>query len=229
MKFFSDKGECVACSINCLQHIVAGRERHQAVDNVSVLTLEEGDTVMKQGSFVSQVAFLQEGVVKKVLEGKNDKNVILKIIEPQTFLALPELLKADRYPFSFVAVTGCKVCFIKRDWLNKIILKEKKAQDFLLNSIAREFNFMYGKLTTTCTRNSYGKLASALLYLTSEVFHSDVLNLLNRKELSELSATSKESTNKILQQMHHDGIIKITKDSIKVARRDLLEKLSTVG
>ncbi len=229
MNFCRNSTSCKQCNHNCLCDLENDIEEEELKNNISEISLKLGDTVLKQDSFVSQVAFLKEGIVKKVLEGRNEKNVILNILEPGQFIALPELIKAARYPFSLVALSDCKVCFINRDWLTKVGLLNRRWCEFMMSMTATNYAFIYQQLATNSTRNNYGKLASTILYLTGPGFKNDVMNLLSRKELAELAISSKESVNKILQQLHHDGIIKLDKHRITLLRRDLLEKLSTLG
>jgi CRP-like cAMP-binding protein len=52
---------------------------------------------------------------------------------------------------------------------------------------------------------------------------------LTRKDLAELASISKESTNKILKELQHDGIINISDGTIKITEPGLLQRLSLIG
>lgn len=195
----------------------------------SRLQYSSDEPIIRQGGFVSQVLFLEKGLVKVMLEGLSSRNTIIKVVEQGEFVALPALGNTDRYPFSITAVTSCQVCLINKDCLTKISERSPSFNKFLLNWYAKDYLFMYDKIATISTRNSHGKVASTLLYLSNSSFKLHTLSLLSRKDLAELSSVSVESLNKILQQLRSDGIIEIIKTEIVIKRRDVLEKISNVG
>ena len=229
MKGLSHTNCCLNCPCTCMKEIFTKEDLLLINNNKSEINFAVGQAILKQGSFVSQILYLKSGITKKVLEGKNDRNTIVKLVDDKHFLALPVLGNPNRYPFSIFAVTECNVCFIKKDTIYEIIKKNEKAYAFTLDWYANDYVYMYNKMSVMNTRNSHGKLASTLLYLTNGPFSNDVLNAISRKEMAELSFLSKESVNKILLQLKHDGLIEINKDKITIKRRDLLEHLSTVG
>ena len=229
MKGLSYSGNCLNCQYTCVNAIFTREELQLINSNRSEMNFAAGEVILRQGSFVSQVLYLKQGIVKKVLEGKNERNTIIKLADDKNFLALPILGSSNQYPFSIVSVSDCHVCLLKRDTIYKVIKGNEKAHDFIMKWYAEDYLQMYRKIATISTRNSHGKLATALLYLTNGTFSSNILDLISRKDLAELSSTSKESANKILQQLNHDGLIEINKDRIIIKRRDLLEKLSSVG
>jgi CRP/FNR family transcriptional regulator len=229
MKGLSHQNTCEKCAFNCLKDILSAEDMLLIENNKSEMSLSTGETIIRQGTFVSQICYLKSGIVKKVLEGKNDRNTIVKLVDDKNFIAFPVLGNAGQYPFSVIAVKHCEVCFIKKDILYSIFKKNENAHAFILDWFANDYVYLYNKIATISTRNSHGKLATVLLYLSNGNFTSDVLNAISRKELAELASTSKESTNKILQQLNHDGLIEINNDKIIIKRRDLLAHLSTVG
>lgn len=229
MKGFEQDISCRECTYSCIKEIFADEHVLLFDKYKSKMAFKAGESIIKQGTFVSQIAYLKSGIVKKILESKNNRNTILKIIEETNFFALPVLGNHEQYPFSVVAVTDCVVCFIKKDAVSAVMHKDIKANQSLLNWFSDDYFYMYSKMDVISTRNSHGKVASTLLYLTHDDFKSNMLKILSRKEIAELSGTSLESTNKILQELNHDRIIEIEKKDIIINRRDLLEKLSTVG
>jgi CRP/FNR family transcriptional regulator len=188
-----------------------------------------GETILKQGSYVSQVVYLKSGVLKIVLESKNNKSTILKIEESDSLVALPVLSVFKIYPFSVIAITQCEICLIRKEAIQEIMDRNIKANQFLVNWYSKEYSYIYTKILTISTRNNHGKLASALLYLSNGNFKKNVLNLISRKDLADLASISIDSTNKILMELKNDKIIEINKKGIKILNHELIEKLSTVG
>ena len=69
---------------------------------------------------------------------------------------MPVLGSVDKYPFSIVTLTDCKICFIKKDIFCKEFIHNKNIGGFLIDSISDDYNYMYGKMVTISTRNNHG-------------------------------------------------------------------------
>ena len=220
---------CLDCPFNCLKGIFTDDDLLLIDQNKSELDFGSGETVIKQGTYISQVVYLKSGLAKIVLESKNKRNVILNLVRGKNFILLPVLGSSDQYPFSIYSLCDCTVCIIRKETFLQVMQRNININRHLLDWYSKDYQFLYTKLLTTSTRNSHGKLASALLYLLDGGFGDNILELVSRKDLAELAAISIESSNKILAQLKHDRIIDITKNGIKIKRRDLIEKLSTVG
>ena len=68
-----------------------------------------GETIIKQGSFYGNVAFLKEGLVKVYLEGDH-KDLSLKIVSANKFLGLSSLHESkNTYLYSASAFIPCRV------------------------------------------------------------------------------------------------------------------------
>lgn len=217
------------CQQSHLNDFLSGEEIKLLDENKSVIHFSAGETIIKQGTYVAQILFVQTGLVKLILESKNDKNVILKFVEGSSFVGLSIMGEPNLYPFSVISVTESTICFIRKEIILRLMKDNIQLNQYLLKWSSNDHLFLYSKIATISTRNSHGKLASAMLYVTDGNFNINLLNLLTRKELAELASISIESTNKILLQMKHDKIIDINKYGISILRRDLIEKLSTVG
>lgn len=220
---------CRNCLLSCMKEKYTEEDLNLINSNKSVIKFYKGKTILKQGAFVSQIAYLRKGVVKKVIEGDHNRNVIFKIIEKDNFIALPVIGHPNHYPFSVIALTDCEVCFIRNDKILNIMQSNTTLGSYLLKWYSLDYLYMYNKILTISTRNSHGKLASTLIFLTKNNFSNDILNLLSRRELAELASISVESANKILLELKQDKVIEINKKGIKILRLDLIEKLSTVG
>lgn len=228
MKGLSKLTECGKCVYMCMKGVFTNNDLLLIDGNKREINYSEGDIILKQGSYVSQVLYLKKGQVKIVLEGKNDKNTILQIVNEKNFIALPVLGDLEVYPFSVIALTHCEICNIRKETLVEISERNVEFLKFLISRFKRDFIFLYSRISVLSTRNNHGKLASALLNLCNS-YEPHEIHFLSRKELAEFASISIESTNKILQELKHDKIIEIHDKSITILQYKLIEKLSSVG
>ncbi len=72
-----------------------------------------------------------------------------------------------------------------------------------------------------------GKLASALLYLSSETFLQEgVFQYLTRQDISDFASISTESTIKFLKEFEAEKIIELKKRDIQITDQQRLEDMS---
>ena len=198
--------------------------------NSKEITYHKGETIIKQGSFISHSIYIKKGLVKVVIEAENGKEVILNLTSSKNHIGLPFLYMDEFYPFSVVAMKHTKMCLIRREVVIKILEQDEKLNQGTLKRFSDHYLKLYNQLVVTGTRNNHGKLANTLLYLSNERFEEEnVFQHITRREIAELSFISIESVNKILNEMKNDLIIQITDKGIEILKPDLLLRLSKIG
>lgn len=223
--------DCRLCQNKCLHHLFQQKEI-EAFRNggAKQIRFKKGETIIKQGSFASHILFLKEGLVKLVLESPNNKESIFQLAAPDSFVCLSTLYIDDYFPFSVVALKDCEVCIIKRDILRQQLINDLKAAEFILSLNSKESLYLLKRMSVQSTRNSHGKLADALLYLSKDEFkNQNIHKHLTRNDIAELASISLESTNKIFNELKNDLIIKISSDGLEICNIDLIERLSRIG
>jgi CRP/FNR family transcriptional regulator len=189
-----------------------------------------GEVIVKQGTLMDYVFFLNEGYIKKVIETEVNRNILLEVMCPDQFIGLNCINVSDACPASFIALTDCRVCQIRKQHFLKVLLSNEEFNSDVLRISGRESMKLYNKLALFGSRNNHGRLANALLYLDSDQFSQiDIYSQISRKELAELAAISTESMNKILKEFREDLIIEINGKAIRILRPDLLERISRIG
>ena len=73
-------------------------------------------------------------------------------------------------------------------------------------------------------------MADALLYLCDEIFEKlKFPMLLQRSDLAELSAMSKESAMKILRDFQREGLLRISDHELEILNLEALRTISRIG
>lgn len=229
MKAYGNKISCGECPYTLMKNVFSGEDFELINCNKSEIKFAPNETILKQGTYISQIAYIKNGLVKIILESDEKRQTILNFVEGSNFIAIPVLGNNQVYPFSVIAITDCEICLVRVQSMLDVIDNNNKVNRYFLEWMANDYVEIYNKISTISTRNSHGKLASALMYLTNGRFKTDVLKYISRKELAQLASVSLESTNKILGQLKHDGIIDISNNYISILRPELIEKLSTIG
>lgn len=212
-------------------HFTLSEDEHKLLDiNTSSIIYNKGETIIKQGSFITHILFIREGLVKLMIEGNNERNVIIKITSSGEFVGLSALYMQDVYPFSVVALKPSSCIVIKREAMLDLIKKNEKVGDYLMKWYSDDYNFLYRKLSIIGTRQMHGRLSEALLYLDNKR-HSEknLFHYLTRKDIAELASMSLESMTKIMTELKNDLIIKTEGKDIQINDKDMLTRLCKLG
>ena len=79
-------------------------------------------------------------------------------------------------------------------------------------------------------KQMHGRVAEALLYYDDIVYKGHPNGFpLNRKDLAEITALSKDSAGRILNSLHDSKVIKISENTVSILNRKDLEKISQKG
>ena len=75
-----------------------------------------------------------------------------------------------------------------------------------------------------------GKLASALLYLSSEEFlKEDVFQYLNRQDIADFASITNESAVKFINEFEKEGILKLKGKDLTIIDKNKLEEIAKRG
>ena len=195
-----------------------------------VLHYNSGEIIVKQGSSMTQLTFIYDGLAKIYLEGLNGHNLILQLLKRGDLVIGPGIFTDYRHHFSIAAVTDCSICFID---IHNYVKVMSKNQAFAVQSYQSE-NFTkinaLNKLICLTQKQMNGRLADALLYLHDYVYETNPFQIgISRRELADMTALSKESVSRILRQFKDEKIINLKGSRIEILNMDAVRLMSEVG
>lgn len=82
---------------------------------------KKGETIRKQGTFLSHVISLNSGLAKLYIEGFDDKDLILRIIKPSQFIGGPGMYYDLKHHYSVAALVETSASFIDVKIFKEII------------------------------------------------------------------------------------------------------------
>ena len=225
-----EKTNCNECnrSSDCFIQDIEKIEEFYNLQKVHI-NYKKGETIIKEGSRVSNILYVLDGLVKVYIEGP-DKNIIIKLLKPGDFLGLTSLFGDDAYYFSAAALKETKVCSIDREGIKDLISQSCDFSRETASWYCKNYNIMLTKCLNLGLKQLNGKLANTLLYLNREEFKSvDVFSHITRKDLAELSGMAIESVARILSEFSTEKIIELKGKNIKIKNLDLLKSISKNG
>ncbi len=193
----------------------------EEVDSISAQKTQimylKGETLFKQGAFATHVLYIIDGLIKTYFQTGPNKLINIQICKAGDFLAFPSVFGSKVYNYSAQALKDTKVCMIDKEAMRDLIVKNS---DFAItiasNNVSHEEHLLE-ILKTVSYKQMRGKLASALLYLSSDSFKDEnVFQYLNRQDIAEFAALTPESAIRFLKEFEKEGLIKLDGKNISI-------------
>lgn len=207
------------------------KEEIEMIDEIKLSVLfRKGETIRKQGTYMSHVLSINSGLAKLYLEGIDQRNAIIRIVKPTNFIGGPGIYLDQLHHFTVTALVDTMVCFIDVKVFRDIIDQNKAFAHEFMKDFSRNVLSVHNRLIYLTQKQMPGRMADTLIYLSEEIFESDHFPMhLSRQDLSELSGMSKDSAVKILREFHQEGIIYMTDQELLLKKPEALQRISMIG
>jgi CRP/FNR family transcriptional regulator len=222
---------CMNCSCKSALFCLLTNEELEMVDkNRLNVVFKPGETIRKQGTQMTHVISISSGMAKLYLEGIESRNAILRIVKPTNFIGGPGVYLDQMHHYTVMALTESSVCFIDLNVIKEVIRRNYRFAEEFMKDFSRNTLNVYNRLIYLTQKQMPGRMADSLLYLFEEIFLSDHFPmLLNKQDLADLSAMSRDSAVKILRSFEHEGIIQFNDKELRLLDHESLRRISRIG
>lgn len=194
------------------------------------LNFKKGETILKQGSLPTHIAYLESGIVKFNFENEVNKNLILTIVSAPKILGGANLFYKDNNLFSIIAVEDCDVVMIDAKILENVLSENSRFAMMLFRTASEMFKTAVLNFVSLAHKQKEGRIADIILYLVQDVYHSRSFSLsLTRKELAEFAGCSTENVIMTLSRWQGEGIISINARKMEVSDIERLKYIRKIG
>lgn len=188
-----------------------------------------GETLFKQGAFAPHVLLVLEGLVKVYLQ-TGDKQINLFLVKGGDFLAFSSVFGEPVHIYSAVAVTNVQLCMMDKESMHQVLLGNADFAFRISSRNCRNESQYLSIIHNLTYRQMRGKLASALLYLSSDEFADlQVFPYLTRQDIAGFASIATESAIKFLKEFEKEAIIALEGKDIKILNRKKLEEIEKYG
>ena len=214
---------------DCFQ-LISRADFESISKNKTQLTYLRDETIFKQGALAPHVLFIQSGLVKIYLQTGGRKKLNLWLARSGDFLAFSTLFEENIYAYSAVALKDSEILMIEKDSLKKLLTTN---HEFALRITSKNYGtekHLLEIVSNLSYRQMRGKLASSLLYLSSEGFlREEIFSFLSRQDIAEFASISVESVIKFLKEFEKEGILSLSGREISIVDPQRLSGISKTG
>jgi CRP/FNR family transcriptional regulator len=192
------------------------------------MAYQKGETIFKQGTIVPHVAFIQQGMVKFVLESANRKQPLC--IEKEGFVGLESMYNDKFSQYTAIALTDVKLCLIEIESFKRALATHAAFAVKVIESLNIRTKLLYERIITLTQKQAPGRVADILLCVSQRLFQSNSFcSPCTRTEMAEMAAMSLESMSRVLKEFKEEGIIEIDSHTITILNLEELELISRVS
>ena len=223
--------DCVTCEFkSTLFKLLNDEELDLVHQNRLTVVFKPGETIRKQGTFMSHVISVTSGLAKLYLEGIEHRNAILRLVKPTNFIGGPGVYLDQMHHYTVTALLETSVCFIDINIFKEIMIRNRQFAEEFMKDFSRNTIAIYNRLLFLTQKQMPGRMADALLYLYDDIFQVPKFPMLvSKQDLADLSAMSRDSAGKILRDFQNEGMIRITDHEMEILNADGLRRISKIG
>ena len=201
----------------------------QLTANHLELKLKKGDSIIKQGTYSTNVIFLRTGLAKIHIAGPYTEQIV-KMVNAPSYLGLPTTFGSKINQYSVTAVSDAEVCFIDLEVFQTILDENKEFNREIIQEFCKNELESFHRCANRTQKLIRGNMADAILDFADKIFKSDTFILpLSQAELANLIDTSRESVSRVLAEFDKDGVIKIKGKQIEIVNKKSLKMISQNG
>jgi len=214
---------------DCFQ-LISRSDFESLSENRTQITYLKGETVFKQGAFAPHVLFIQSGLIRVYIQTGRNKVQNLWISKSGDFLAFSSMFGERTYSYSAVAMRDAELLMIDKDSLQKLLQTNPEFGFRITSKNYKSEKHLLDLVASLSYKQMRGKLATALLYLTSEILRGEeVFKYLTRKDIADFASISVESVIKFLKEFEKEGILSLDNKNIAITDLARLEEISATG
>ncbi|MFU8842845.1 MAG: Crp/Fnr family transcriptional regulator [Bacteroidales bacterium] len=188
------------------------------------------EIIYKKGSPLTHMACITDGMAKVSIESSQNKSIIVKLLKPAELLDAPGFAVDFRHHYTITAITPIRACLFDVQILKEIIRTNSNFAFEFIRYINSSTIYLMNRFESLTQKNMPGRIAETLLYLSEEVYCKHRFQTtLNRQDIAELSAMTKESAIRILKDFKVDGIIDFNLNSFQILLPEQLKTISRNG
>lgn len=224
------ESDCSLCPyISVAEAKLDGCQLKQLSENHIVVGFKKGDSIIKQGTYSTNIIFLRKGLVKIHITGPYNEQIV-KLAKPPTYLGLPTTFGAKVNHYSITALEDCEVCFIDISVFRNLLKESEHFSFEIIQALCRYEIESFRRCANRTQKLTRGNLADVLLDFANNIFQSDVFIVpISQTEIGNLIDTSRESVSRMLSEFEKDGIIRTTGKQMEIINKKSLELISQNG
>jgi CRP/FNR family transcriptional regulator len=231
MAVYTKNPNCLNCKKkNDLFCLLSDKELAAMNDHKYEVAFEKGETIFKEGSPITHIACLTEGLVKLCIEGIDKKRILLRLSKAGDILGGPGFLTDNLHHFTAVAVEESRICLVDAGVFQEHLSSNSEFALGLIKRINHAMIYYFNTISNITYKQMPGRVATTLLYLHDDIYKTNPFYLtISRQDMADLASMTKESLIRSIKELKDDGLIDIEGNEVRILKKPALKAISEKG
>ncbi len=196
-------------------------------------TFKKGEHIFTQGDTPKGIFIINLGKVLIARLADNGNEQVIKMANSGDIIGYRALLSNEIYSSTATAIETTDVCFLPRHLFFSYLEHNVTIAGALLKIASEDLKKSERKIVDLNQKSAKERIAEALLYI-KEIYgvESDGATLsatLSRGDIANIAGTTRETSIRVLAELHHKGIIDFIGKSIRICDFQSLVTLANVS
>jgi CRP-like cAMP-binding protein len=197
--------------------------------NCALVNFRKGDSIIKQGTFSTNVAYLRSGLAKVHIAGPYHEQIV-RMVKAPSYLGLPTTFGDKINQYSVTVIEKAEVCFIDIDTFRFLLGKNPEFSYEIMIELCRNELEVFYRCANRTQKQIRGKIADVLLEMSDQIYKSQVFTIpVTQEEIGNLVDASRESVSRIMAEFERDNIIKVSGKKTEILNKQSLLMISSKG
>ena len=222
--------DCKLCMLKSKAAATLGEEHLTYLScNKAMVGFQKGDSIIKQGTFSTNVVYLRSGLAKIHITGPHHEQIV-RIINAPCYLGLPTTIGDKINQYSVTAIDEVEVCYIDISAF-RLLIREAELFSFeIILELCKNELESIRRCANRTQKQTRGNIADVILEFADVIYQSDSFTLpISQADLGNLVDTSRESISRILNEFNKDGILEIKGKRVEITNKKSLLLISQNG
>ncbi|HOP14852.1 MAG TPA: Crp/Fnr family transcriptional regulator [Lentimicrobium sp.] len=194
------------------------------------VTFNKGEIIFKQGSPLTHVACITEGLAKLYIEGLNKRNLILSFAKPVQMVGGPGIFNDYIHHFSVAAIEETTACLVDTRIVEGLIERNSIFACDLLKRANQISIDNFKKFINLTQKQMNGRMADAFLFLMDDIYGRNPFILtVSRQDIADLTAMSKENVIRVMKTFKDHQLIRVEGNLVEIINKKELVRISETG
>ena len=224
------KDDCKLCTIKSSAATkLKDEEISQLSFNCTTVRFQKGDSIIRQGNFSTNIAYLRKGLAKVHITGPYHEQIV-RVVNAPSYLGMPTTFGDKINQYSVTSINSTEVCFIDIGTFKYLFMVNSKFAYEIMMELCRNELEVYNRCANRTQKQMRGKIADVILEFSDKIFLSDQFDIpLAHEEIGNLVDVTRESVSRVLSEFEKDDILKTSGKKIEILNKEKLKFISETG
>jgi CRP/FNR family transcriptional regulator, polysaccharide utilization system transcription regulator len=198
-----------------------------------VATFMKRDTILDENSKPKGLICLVSGKAKIFKIGAGNREQIIKMLRPLSFISYRSLFSDGLYPYSVVALEESSVVIFEKQTLSRILKQNAELAVKFIKIISEDLSYSNHRMVSLTQKHVRGRLAESLLLLRdtygTEADGKTLRVMLSREDIAHFSNMTTSNAIRTLSGLVWEKILDIHGRRIMILDHEKLEAISESG